>query len=556
MSQHNFYQFNTNEHPFFKHKKQPKVKKVYDNKKKIKLTVWWTIGNVIFLALYYYFVLPPLNFHSGSSWFFIIMAYVLFLIEYMSVNQIHEFKKINKWLLSPLIIIISGIFLLNLFFTPIFQAKTFASRIQVETVGFEEIPDFDPQQTALIDRESAMIVGDKVMGNITDLVSQFDVSNEYTQISYDNSVYRVTPLVYSGLIKTFSNMGQGIPAYITVNSVSGEADIVQLEKGMKYTPSAILDKDLLRHIRFHYPTEIFGEPSFEIDDEGNPYYVCTTYTFKGVESVRSVTGVILVNAVTGETHKYKLGEEPTWVDRIFPESLVTEQLNGYGTYQNGFFNSIIGQKGVVVTSEGYNYLSKNGDIWLYTGITSVNSDASNLGFYLVNLRTHQAQQITVASANELAAMETAQGEVMNYGYRATFPTLVKVNNRPYYLLSLKDQANLVKMYALIDAQNYTQVYVTKASDDVEACLNDLIQQAGGSSEPSLGSEEVTFTINSFQQIQIDGTTYYYIVDQSNYVYKAEFSDEFALKLLTMQVGDVLSCTISTNDGIPSILKIN
>ena len=127
---------------FFKQKKQPKIKKVYDKKKKIKLTVWWTIGNVIFLALYYYFVLPPLNFHSGSSWFFIIMAYVLFLIEYMSVNQIHEFKKINKWLLSPLIIIISGIFLLNLFFTPIFQAKTFASRIQMKP-AIQEIPDFD-----------------------------------------------------------------------------------------------------------------------------------------------------------------------------------------------------------------------------------------------------------------------------------------------------------------------------------------------------------------------------------------------------------------------------
>lgn len=556
MSQYNFFDFyNAQQQKSAPQPKKQTFKKPYDKKKKRKMAITWTLINIIIIAVYYYFVLPPLNFHSMSTWIFGFIIYGLFLTEYITINQIHEFKKLSKWTLMPIIIAVVIIFGLNLFYTPLIQAKTFASRINVEEVGFEEIPDFDINQTALIDRNSATIVGDKVMGNITDLVSQFDVSDEYTQISYKDGVYRVTPLMYSGLIKTINNMDTGIPAYITVNSVSGEANIVQLEKGMKYTPSAILNKDITRHLRFNYPFEIFGSPSFEIDDEGKPYYVCTTYTYKGIEAVKSVTGVVLVDAVTGETNKYALGEEPKWVDRIFPENLITEQLNGYGTYKNGFFNSIIGQNGVVVTSEGYNYLSKNGDIWLYTGITSVNADASNIGFYLVNLRTHQAQQITVASANEMAAMATAEGEVMNYGYHATFPTLVKVNNRPYYLLSLKDQAGLVKMYAMIDAQNYTQVYVTKASDNIDQCMNDLIAQAGGKQVVSSESKDVTFTIATLSQVQLDGTTYYYIIDTNNNVYKAQFNDELAYALLTLAPEQEINCSITVNDGIPSILSI-
>lgn len=531
--------------------REPKRKVIRNKQQTTKVLIIHTLINIILIGLVYYFTLPALNWHDPGFWLFIFMVYVLFAIEYIDVKQIDSTnnKVISKIVALPCIILVM-IIALNLFYTPLIQASTFANRISVEQVGFEELPDFDIDQTAIIDRDTATLVGDKVMGNITDLVSQFDVSDEYTQISYQDSVYRVTPLMYSGIIKTFKNMNNGIPAYITVNSVTGEANIVQLEQGMKYTPSAIFDKDIMRHLRFNYPTEIFGSPSFEIDDDGNPYYVCTTYTYDGIGAIKRVKGVVLVNAITGECTNYMLGEEPTWVDRIYPESLVTEELDNYGQYQAGFFNSFIGQSGVVSTSEGYNYISKNGDIWLYTGITSVNADASNIGFYLVNLRTHQAQQITVASANEMAAMDTAEGEVMNYGYHATFPTLVKINNRPVYLLSLKDDTGLVKMYAMIDAQNYTQVYVTKAEGNIDTAINNLVSQAGGKVVDSSELTSKSITVTSITPIIMDGNTYYYIIDNQQNLYKAQFSDELAAQLLQLTNGTYVNA-ILTIDYLPS-----
>ena len=235
---------------------------------------------------------------------------------------------------------------------------------------------------------------------MSDLVSQFNVSSLYTQINYNDSIIRVTPLEYADEIKWFTNRKDGITGYIIVNSVTGESELVRLNKGMKYSTSALFNENLNRKLRFEYPTTNFGKISFEIDNEGKPYYIIPTIKYTAVGLKAKVTGVIIFDPITGESKRYSNKKIPTWVDIAHSASLIIEQVDDWGTYKNGFWNSIFGQKNVVNTTTGYNYLAMNDDIYLYTGITSVVSDESNLGFILTNMRTSKTTYYSVPGAEE------------------------------------------------------------------------------------------------------------------------------------------------------------
>ena len=461
-----------------------------------------------------------------------------------------EFASLGKFVKFVLILFVAGllyIFLSGIFYSPVLNAKRYAQRIQVTNVDFSEVPPYSFNQTAIIDRDSSEILGNKVMGEMTDLVSQFQVSNEYSQVSYKNGTYRVTPLAYDGFVKYLRNRSEGIPGYIIVNTTTGETKLQRITNKMHYVPSAYFLENLMIKLRFSHPFTIFGNPSFEIDEDGNPYYVCTTYTYSGVNSLRRVEGVILFDPVTGTSTKYAIEDAPTWVDRIYPESLVNRELNDWGKYQKGYFNTLFAQEGVIQTSEGYNYISKDGDIWLYTGMTSVANDSSNVGFALVNLRHHEAQFISTSGADEYSVMASAEGEVLNYGYTATFPVLVNINDQPVYLLSLKDSAGLIKMYAMVDAKDYQQVYTVKAEKDARSAINDLIAQLSGSGYIEGDLTEKTITIEEIREVIISGNTVYYI-KAGGTVYKLPLTESNAMAAVFLKEVDTVKIYYSEIDN--------
>ena len=539
-----------------------------------------TLRSLVIMAvsagLWFYFLLPPLNIHSLEFWFFL-FAMCIELILLVSFSRIisffakkglrrKEFVQIeeNKIPLAFTVKITLGIaacLLVYLIFTafiytPLFMAGRYASRIKVTEVPFSSIPSYSFNQTAIIDRDSAQRLGDKVMGEMTDLVSQFSVSDEYSQISYNNGTYRVTPLTYDGFIKYLRNRAQGIPGYIIVNTTTGETKLQRLNKKMRYVPSGMFQEKLARQLRFQHPFTIFGNPTFEIDDEGNPYYICTTYTFHGVTALKRVNGVILFDPVTGHSQRYDLNHIPSWVDRVYPAELIVEELNDYGTYQKGFFNSVFGQEGVIKTSEGYNYISKDGDIWLYTGMTSAVSDESNVGFALVNMRTHEAQFIRTSGADEYSVMASAEGEVLNYGYSATFPVLVNLKNEPYYLLSLKDSAGLIKMYALVDARDYQQVYTVKADKAAKEAINTMIAQIGGPLSYSVDEyKEERITIDDLRSVVMDGNTIYYLRSGTKN-FRLPLNNDNAANAVFLKVGDAITIRYVQTDGVNIIQEIH
>lgn len=510
------------------------------------------VVTLIFAFIVYYIILPPIN--LSSALFYVYLFLVLgFYVFYSSILKlsINIFGKNFKKTYRPEYIIVASFFIIiiliigtNFLLSPLFQSKKYYNRITIDEEGNfkEDINEVDTSILPLLDKDSSSKLGDRVMGQMTDLVSQFSVSNLYTQINYNNDIVRVTPLEYNGLIKYFTNRKNGIPAYIIVNSVSGNTELVKLEQCMRYVPSAFFMEDLERKLRFSYPFDIFGEKSFEIDNEGNPYWIVPVMKYSGVGLRRDVKEVITLNAVTGEHIKYNVTDVPTWVDHVYSASLIIEQVNDWGLYKNGFFNSLFAQKNVVMTTDGYNYTVMNNDVYLYTGITSVASDESNIGFILANLRTKETVFYPISGAEEYSAMDSALGQVQQMNYTASFPLLININNKPTYLISLKDNAGLVKMYALVDVVDYQKVVVTDSSLGIDKAISNYV----GDDYSTDNLNETTITVSDVKSAIIEDNTYYYLVDTENNKYKVKITVD-PNRLPFVSVNSVLNVKYKTGN---------
>lgn len=531
-------------------------------KKGMSIGVWLLafLGLIVSYLIY----LPPLNPLSKQFWFFIIWVLVLLAVTFFFLSIVStlsagkqvinsarvgrhgvardvtiDFKSYRK-LLGTCLSIAAGIFILlvalNFFNSRIFRAKSYANVITVTEKDFmEDFPETNISKIALLDRASAEKIGDTYLGTI-DKVSQFGISDDYRQITIGEQPYRVSPLEYKNFWKWLSNHKDGIEYYVKVNQTTGKAELAKLEEGMKYSDSEYFFNDTMRHLRLAYPFTIFGDPSFEVDDQGNPYYVATIYEPKFMLSSEDPVGAILLNAVTGEMKEYALGDIPEWVDRVFSADNVITRVDDYYTYQNGFWNTVFSQNGVKKTTDIYNYITIGSDIYLYTGITSATADSSNLGFILVNMRTREVVNYKLASATETAAQKSAEGEVQEKKYEATAPALVKLNSKAFYLVSLKDDAGLVKSYALVDAEDYQQVTVNNDIASLIAQFTDADTAALSGVGQVETKDKITGKVEALAVQTINGTTIYY-VQSKDVIYKIKASTTTPDNLPFIKVGD-------------------
>ena len=499
-------------------------------------------------------MLPPLNVTSPLFWsyFFelILVCGIIFIFsETFDFHRKFSFKKF-KWV--PIVgcsalVTIGIILIINTICSPLFNASKYANRIVVDETGVftEDVAQVDFNKIPLLDKESSAKLGDRKMGQATQWVSQYYVSDLYTQINYNDSIIRVTPIEYAGIIKYFANRKEGIKGYITVDSVDGSANLVTLDKGMKYMPSAYFFENLYRKLRIDYPTAIFDDASFEIDNEGNPYWIVPTIKYAGIGLRKEINGVIILDAVTGKSEKYAIQDVPTWVDHVYSASLIIEQLDNWGEYKEGYWNSIFGQKNVVNTTDGYNYLVMDDDVYLYTGITSVSTDESNIGFVLVNMRTKETNYYSAPGAEEYSAMASAEGLVQEKKYTASFPLLINLKNKPTYLLSLKDNAGLVKMYAFVDVADYQKVVVSDASLGINVAAEKYLKDAITGYDPDrLVKTEIV--IKDLTTAVIDSDTYYYFTDSDDNLYSASIKVNKNL-LPFMKIGQKYTVTYSESE---------
>lgn len=535
-------------------------KKIINEKKEGNIVINIIITLVLALIIYFFF-LPALNLSSIGFWIYVVIIIGIFTVLSLIPNVDSKGKIVGSIKSLPICgmaiaIIFVGIFLINFILSPLFSSKKYSERISVNEDGnfIEDIELVNFNSLPLLDKDSSQKLGDRVMGQMPELVSQFYVSDLYTQINYNDDIIRVTPLEYNGFFKYLANHKNGVTGYITVNSVTGASELTKLDKGMKYMPSAILMENLNRKLRFSYPTKIFGEKTFEVDNDGNPYWIVPCIKYSGIELLEEVEGVIILDPITGKSDYYDAKDVPTWVDHVYSASLIVEQLDDWGQYKDGFFNSVFGQKNVTMTTDGYNYMVMNDDVYLYTGITSVASDQSNLGFILTNMRTKETVFYPVPGAEEFSAMASAEGQVQQMSYTASFPLLINLNGKATYLISLKDDAGLVKMYAFVDVADYQKVVVTDASEGIEkAAQNYLGESSIEVDEDTLTTKEIT--VSSVTTAIMNGYTYYYITDTNNQKYMVSITVN---KELLPFVGKDTKVTVSyqkTDSDVITLTKI-
>lgn len=545
----------------------------------LKVILKWLICAVI-IFLGFWFVLPPINPRSSEMWGFLIFCVVvcvvvnafsqiislvsLFKVDrgVYRINSKEErrsaVKKIGKpfkFAVCAIVAIIALSAVSTLIGAQIFNASRYEKLITMENGDFTaDVAEINRTQIPVVDRDTASRLGQRKLGEISDLVSQFVIEEDYTQINYKGKPVRVTPLAYGDIIKWFNNNSKGIPAYITVDMTTQETSLVRLDEGIKYSYSEYLMRNLYRYLRFNYPTKIFDNISFEIDEDGTPYWVASTMTFRiGFWSGRDIEGAVLLNAVTGESKYYKLEEIPKWVDQVYSSDMIMDQLIYNGKYRSGFFNSIFGQKGVLQPTDGYNYLAINDDVYLYTGITSVTSDESNVGFVLTNLRTKETKYYAIPGAEEYSAMESAEGQVQHLKYSATFPLLLNISDRPTYFMSLKDGAGLVKMYAFVDVSQYQIVGTGSSVEEARADYISKLKNENLEIE-DIAETTVSGVIENIASAVVSGNTNYYIKlqnDEKIYIVPITISD----KLPLAKSGDSVEMTISANEDKTAVSKI-
>ena len=513
-------------------------------------------------AIYYYVELPALNLHAGSLYVFVILLCAVYCIMAILTSGFQGegakgyFGFVKKQCKIPFFLALAMILTAiigSVIGWKLIRAADYRDLLTVETGDFaSEVEEISFDQIPMLDRDSASKLGNRKLGELADMVSQFEVDDDYTQINYKDRPVRVTALRYGDWIKWLNNRADGLPAYLIIDMVTQNVEVVRLEQGIRYTTAEHFSRNLQRHLRFHYPTYIFDAPAFEIDEDGNPYWVCPRLTNTiGLFGGTDVLGAVLVNAVTGETEYYKVGEIPTWVDHVYNADLIISQYDDHGTYINGFINSIFGQRDVTVTTAGYNYIALNDDVYMYTGITSVVSDESNIGFILSNQRTKETRFYSVAGAEEYSAMDSARGQVQQMNYTATFPLLLNIADQPSYFMALKDAAGLVKMYAMVNVSQYQIVATGSSVADCESSYrlmlarNGLISDSDTDVKPT-GQGQVTGTIAEIRSAVVEGNTWYYLRLQDGSVYYA-ISAADDKNAVILSVGDQVTVTFAEGE---------
>lgn len=534
---------------------------------------------LLIVAAAYWWFHPPINIHSVDTWMFVVVFILLPLFLLWNVkSRTYETGnskvdpnrtkakafKVASWI--PVAIALVGVVgaLASLSVFPGNAAK-YASVLETQDADFaQDIQQVDYSEIPIIDRDSAALLGNRAMGNIPEYVSQFEIAGTYSQINYQGTPVRVSPLGYADLFKWLTNRAEGIPAYALVDMTTQDAQIVKLgDRAIFYSRSEPLARNIDRYVQLKYPFYMFDEKSFEIDEDGQPWWICPVQTRTiGLFGGTTIERVVMVNATTGECTDLAIDDVPQWVDRAYPAELLIQQYNWSGKYQDGWLNSWLGQKNVVQTTPGtdgnvgYNYIAKDDDVWVYTGVTSATADNSIVGFVLVNQRTAESHYYPVAGATEESAMQSAEGAVQNLRYSATFPILINVSEQPTYFMALKDNAGTVKKFAMVDIQHYQNVAtgdtVAETQKSYQAMLATSGTLSGDAAEAN--TQEQTGAIRSMTQAVLDGNSHFYVtLEGVGGIY--DFALPAQLGIVGYREGDTITFKYIAGDTTNSVQEL-
>lgn len=547
------------------------------------------LTTVVVGAVAYYIMIPALNFKSPDFYTFFILliavftgSFYLFIGAGKKVERKEYFKKrsiVPIIMIAVLVVVMVVGWLVGSTF---FRAKSYSNLVTVQESDFsEDFKDIKYDEVPRLDATTSKVLADQQLGSLSEYKSQYVVSSVSTQINYQGTPVRVAYLEYADVFKWFNNTKNGLPAYMLIDLVSQKVTAVNcIEKfgeGIKYSPTELFNEKLVRHLRFQFPTAILDTPNFEINDDGYPYWITpvldkTIGLFGGTD----VKGAIITDALTGESNYYNIETIRTdstlnWIDVVYNQNLLVEQYNYHGKLSNGFWNSIIFQNDVNVASQGNGVIAMDDDVWVYTGVTSSEADASNFGFILCNQRTKELRYYQKGGAMESSAQESAADAVQNYGYRAIFPILLDIEGQPTYFMSLYGDSYTVKGYALVNlddktivgtglldteksdvnalnaaVENYIAALKDKNKVDINANADDYKVTDDNTSVTDTVNDDaktVTGVVTDVKTAVNNGNTVYYLQIENKYYY---ISVNECMNVLLVSAGDTVTVTYTTD----------
>lgn len=558
---------------------------------RLMVVVFALLTTVVVGFVVNYFCLVPVSIHSPGAWFFVglllfVALVMCFLMSYLTENEgeVSIFLPVLLILFVVYMVVWIGVSIAG---SRLLNSDSYVNLVEVTEGSFEnDVIEASSDDIISVDVLTAERLGDRTITSVSNS-TLFEVDDEYNLIEYNGEWYRISPLNYGGFFKYFKANDDGIPGYVMVNAKTSEATLVQLEEGMKYSPSAYFSYDLGRHIHNQYPTNSYGKSFFEIDEEGVPYWITGVYEAKiGLKAGRMIESAVVTNAITGESTEYSLDELPSWVDHVASVSYLMDRIYWHYEYVNGVIN--FSQNGVYRTSyfyrdergedeeneytpfDGYNsVVSKNGELYLYTGLTPANSSESNVGFLLISPRTGEVRYYSSSGAEESSAQAAAEGIVQNLRYSASFPTVVNVDGVETYFMTLKDNAGLVQKYALCNVENYSIVAEGNTVDEAIKAyrikmgfdeVDETPTEAEEESQPAIETGEKIFVVGDIYEVEIDGYTYYVITSQNEddeYVYLSSIENSYR-QPVNLKTGEMITVEYydsKTEEGVRIITSI-
>ena len=499
--------------------------------------------------LSFYLFLPVIQYgFYGIGIIILALLFIYFIISLgITVDQTgKQFIIASKP--SKILLVIMGLILVYLTFVPLFTTATiFHTSNYQKMIGkvengkkiSEHIAPISMDKIRVVDQELAFLFGEKIIGSQAALGSQVELGKFSIQ-KVNNELYWIAPLLHSGFFKWLNNK-EGTPGYVMV-SATNERDVklVQSIDGkplkIKYQPSAYFQSDIHRHVYFNGFSSVgLADFTFEIDEKGNPFWVITKYNKTIGFSGKNTSGIVVVDAQNGAIQHYNIKNAPSWVDRIQPAELIEDQLNNWGELVNGYWNFSNTDKLQITEGLTLVYGQNNKSYW-YTGLTSVGSDESAVGFVLVDTRTKETTFYKQSGATEFAAQSSAQGKVQEKGYKASLPIPYNINGIPTYVMTLKDDGGLVKMYAMVAINDYTIVGVGNSMRETLTSFKSVYNMAGNKINPSnvAAKKAISSVISRIQSDVKNGNSFYYftIKDYPNiFVGSSQVSNEIPVTVV-------------------------
>ncbi|MEG0692155.1 MAG: hypothetical protein RR444_03630 [Oscillospiraceae bacterium] len=508
----------------------------------------------VLVGLYVFFASPNLNpLYADGAFFWLVLVSAYLLVATVTSFSVSQFIDSNgravakfdksrlpkKWVLITLGILWAAFFLMQFIFTPLLFSSSYKNQMKDPEIKefTSEVQAVDINQIPIVDKNLAATLADKKLGEKPSLGSQV-VLGEPTMQNVNGELVWVVPLQHSGFFKWLANI-EGSAGYIKVSATNLKNVEYVEDYKIKIQPYSYLMHDLTRKVRFSGGLfDGITDYSFELNDEGKPYWVVTTYKNTCGFNLPEADGVIMVDAQSGDTQKYTIADVPTWVDRVQPEDFIINQINNKGQYIHGVFN--FSNKEKYKVSQGDNIIYNDGRCYLFTGITSVGSDDSATGFYMVDMVTKEPILYRMSGATERSAQQSAQGKVQDLGYVATAPILLNVFDEPTYFMTLKDSARLIKKYAFVSVKDYMIVGVGDTMKDAQADYAKVMKDI--SDKPIFGETE-----KEKEHLTVTG-----IIDRINFTVNGE--DTFYSFTLGSVPNKIFTANLSTSNKLPLTQK--